>query len=658
VETHKIARMIVREFMKLHYEANARADPRPSRERTKSANERAEVRHERTRLKKISLNPAKTGIVVSSMPDWITIHQPVLINTVGHSVGAVVFGTLLYFLWLNRNRSGQDRRPLPLAAASLALLWNVGSLVALAAGTSDIAAVNATVAVSFSVLSLLPAVLLHIFLGPRRSTLSRAGYVLSALATLLHLADWLTGQPQLHTAAISLVIVGFGALTVLSAALDFRQHNRAAARLAGTMGLFFLAISFSHFGGDHSHQNWSLEFALHHASLPLALFVLLQDYRFLLLDAFLRLIVNGALAAGLLLGCLGFAQSAWFHGWMGDPFRAGILFVMACVVLSFYVELRIRAQQFLTRVIFLRTDEEAVTLEIQQLRADAPAAYLQEASKRVAAFMSTTQHEVTENNESPPWAQARLPMQFSQGQPAHILLGPREGGRRYLSEDYAILARLTSRIVEQVERRQAIQMQELVSQAELRALQSQINPHFLFNSLNTLYGTIHRDNTEARQLVLNLSEVFRYLLQSERTFVAIEEEIKIVKAYLAIEAQRLGPKLQIHFDVEDSTLQTPIPLLAIQPLVENAVRHGVANKTGTGFIKLSASMSPDGVSIRISNSGELDPRAIASSSGIGLANVRKRLALCYGPDANFCIDNHAGVTTASFLLPAQMEVCR
>src|SRR5580698_10934834 len=125
-------------------------------------------------------------------------------------------------------------------------------------------------------------------------------------------------------------------------------------------------------------------------------------------------------------------------------------------------------------------------------------------------------------------------------------------------------------------------MTRLVSQAEMRALQSQINPHFLFNSLNTLYGTIPRESAEARRLVLNLAEVFRYFLQTERPFIRVEEEIRIVRAYLAIEELRLGERLRVEFDIDDDSLGASIPALSIQPLVENAVKHGIATRPGAG----------------------------------------------------------------------------
>ena len=177
------------------------------------------------------------------------------------------------------------------------------------------------------------------------------------------------------------------------------------------------------------------------------------------------------------------------------------------------------------------------------------------------------------------------------GDVRYLLLGRRHGGRRYLSEDLQSLCRLTTVILEQVERFRSLEMQRLVSQAELRALQSQINPHFLFNALNTLYGIIPRDASGARKTVLNLAEIFRYFLQSERSFIPLSEELEIVKAYLEIERLRLGPRLEVQIDVDDAALPVLIPILSIQPLVENAIKHGLSSKPGPGLLGLRASYS-------------------------------------------------------------------
>jgi LytS/YehU family sensor histidine kinase len=203
-----------------------------------------------------------------------------------------------------------------------------------------------------------------------------------------------------------------------------------------------------------------------------------------------------------------------------------------------------------------------------------------------------------------------------------------------------------------MEQIRADEMQDLVKQAEMRALQSQINPHFLFNSLNTLYGTIPRESGEARKLVLNLAEVFRYFLQTERPFIRVEEEIRIVRAYLAIEELRLGERLRVEFQIDEDAARASVPALSIQPLVENAVKHGVAARPGAGFVRVRVSADSGGVHVGVSNSGQF--RASAGEqkgSGIGLDNVRRRLELCYGASASIEVSVEEEVTTVGFRVP-------
>src|SRR5580693_2503349 len=156
-----------------------------------------------------------------------------------------------------------------------------------------------------------------------------------------------------------------------------------------------------------------------------------------------------------------------------------------------------------------------------------------------------------------------LPLRFASGDARYVLLGRRSGGRRYLSEDLLALARAVSVVVEQIEQFRESEMRRLVSQAELRALQSQIHPHFLFNALNTLYGIIPREARGARDTVLNLSDIFRYFLETKKSFLPLEEELHIIKAYLEVERLRLGEKLHTEIEVEPEALHTPIPILSI-----------------------------------------------------------------------------------------------
>jgi two-component system LytT family sensor kinase len=187
----------------------------------------------------------------------------------------------------------------------------------------------------------------------------------------------------------------------------------------------------------------------------------------------------------------------------------------------------------------------------------------------------------------------------------------------------------------------------------LRALQAQINPHFLFNALNTLYGTISRENAAARNLVLNLAGLFRYSFAQNPGLIRLEEELVIVRAYLEIEELRLGSKLRSEIEVDDQVLQAEVPVLSIQPLVENAIKHGVAPRPSPGFVRIRIKRHDEEIAVEISNSGPfLQAAGDAGSNGVGLANVRRRLALCYGNENNLEISSAGDVTAVRFSIPA------
>ena len=210
-------------------------------------------------------------------------------NTLGHSAGVLLFG--IFLVLMLQDRATMPRRK-PLVAAGLALAWNLASLIVLGAGDSNSLAICWTIAIGFAVLSLLPAVLFDLCLGEQDAGLVRAGYALSVVSIIPHVTEIFQSDTNLHREAMTAIAVGFGILTVVAA---FRADG--STRLVGTMSLFLLAMSFVHLGEGHGEQIWSQELALHHAAIPLALLVLLQDYRFVLLDAFLRVVANGILAA-------------------------------------------------------------------------------------------------------------------------------------------------------------------------------------------------------------------------------------------------------------------------------------------------------------------------------------------------------------------------
>ena len=394
--------------------------------------------------------------------------------------------------------------------------------------------------------------------------------------------------------------------------------------------------------------------------------------RFLLLDAFIRFLVSAGLAAGAVLAAFqAEARFALLAHARHDPFYAGLIFTGACLGLSVFAYVRSRAQRFLTRVVFLRAHSEQVVSKLRGIggAGKTETEYLAHAARAIADFLSARRVELMAEAESSapesasavldpdvwnlePWVSAAAPLRFARGDSHLLLLGPRGGGRRYLSEDIEVLERLAAIVCEQVERMRNAEMQELVSQAELRALQAQINPHFFFNALNTLYGTIARENGSARRLVLNLAGLFRSSFTENRGLIRIAEELDIVRAYLEIEELRLGPKLQTEIDVDEEVLQSEVPVLLIQPLVENAVKHGVASRRSGGFVRIRIGKEGEIVNVEVSNSGTFrEPVRGAGREGVGLANVRRRLALCFGAESTLKISTGDDMTTVRFSLP-------
>jgi LytS/YehU family sensor histidine kinase len=183
-----------------------------------------------------------------------------------------------------------------------------------------------------------------------------------------------------------------------------------------------------------------------------------------------------------------------------------------------------------------------------------------------------------------------------------------------------------------------------------------MNPHFFFNSLNTLYATISRDNIEAKRLVLNLAEVFHYLVRSDRTFVSLKQELAIINAYLEIEKLRLGPRLTTSIQIDEDLLEAKIPVLAIQPLVENAVKHGVAPCSNNGFVGLTIKSENARLKIEVSNTGKFGSNRSLNGAGVGLDNVQRRLALCYGFEAELHIFSKENLTLVCCSMPLSIPV--
>jgi two-component system, LytTR family, sensor kinase len=191
--------------------------------------------------------------------------------------------------------------------------------------------------------------------------------------------------------------------------------------------------------------------------------------------------------------------------------------------------------------------------------------------------------------------------------------------------------------------------QQLLLRARMDALSSQINPHFLFNTLNTVTALIRMDPDTARGVVLKLSNILRRLLRKHETFVPLREELSFIDDYLDIEVARFGEdNLDIVKEIDENTLETFIPSMLLQPIVENSLKHGLAPKLEGGKIRLKTCTRDGRLHVEITDNGvgiseEKMPHVYVE--GIGLSNVRERLRVLYGTDFNLEIESHGGQGT-------------
>jgi LytS/YehU family sensor histidine kinase len=222
------------------------------------------------------------------------------------------------------------------------------------------------------------------------------------------------------------------------------------------------------------------------------------------------------------------------------------------------------------------------------------------------------------------------------------------------------LARLLSN---QLELADLDAQRQAVLAAELRALQAQINPHFLFNSLNTIAMCCRTKPGEARRLVLSFADFFRHTLQSPQDFITVREELEYVDCYLDLEKARFGPELVVERRLEEEALELYIPPLTVQPLVENAVKHGKGGGGRLVHLGIEAWIEDGGLHLRVLDDGAgFDPQLLAEirrsgpsqQHGIGIFNVHRRLKAFFGRRFTFVVESGERRTEVGFSLPIDL----
>src|SRR5437763_9988851 len=225
-------------------------------------------------------------------------------------------------------------------------------------------------------------------------------------------------------------------------------------------------------------------------------------------------------------------------------------------------------------------------------------------------------------------------------------------------DELRVVQEAASLVSAQVELSVMAEQEERIAQAELRALRAQISPHFIYNALAAVAGDIHARPDEAREVLTDCAEFTRYLFRDGRSYVTLGEEIEHVERYLRLEQARFRDGLHVTIDVPPETRETVVPAMSLQPLVENAVRHGVERRAGTGRVAISARTVGGDVELRVADDGvgiepeRLEAVLAGAGGGIGVSNVDARLRATFGERYALRVESDLGAgTTAVMKVP-------
>ncbi|MCC6291087.1 MAG: histidine kinase [Bryobacterales bacterium] len=217
----------------------------------------------------------------------------------------------------------------------------------------------------------------------------------------------------------------------------------------------------------------------------------------------------------------------------------------------------------------------------------------------------------------------------------------------WFSTMFAVLLPLKIWANARTERQVEIQAR-LLQEARLRALTSQINPHFLFNTLNSIASLVRTDPDGARLVIVKLSNILRRLMKKTENVTSLREEMNFIEDYIAIEMVRFGSKLRYVKDVEGAVLEARVPSMILQPIVENSLKHGLASKVEGGTIRVRAWLGEGKLHLEVEDDGVGIPEARLNrifEQGIGVSNVNERLQVLFGDEYRMWIDSKTGEGT-------------
>jgi two-component system LytT family sensor kinase len=625
-----------------------------------------------------------------------------LVHLVGFTTGIILYMMLgvmtrrrLSYVVAPSDRQVDDR--VPLAAAALGVIWNAGAMLVYAARDFGIAyPMTWVAAVSYTALGFLPAVVVH-------STLHRSkrrefgwflgvAYTASGIAGVMHVVDATHGETPSRIGLLLLTVTYAALLGILAITERGRPGFQRTITAVALAAFAVSALHLSLNAGTADQDPWWIELIGHHASLPLVLAILYQDYRFAFADLFLK----RALSLLALVGMVSLLY-ATIAAPLVDPhaiaarrqmndgshlFSTGALLGLWIATALAYPFIQRRIYRFVERVVLRRADYRVLRIDLAKQLAEArdAAGALDVTCVLLARALGANAADWEPSDAArmsghptisldARRTEARISIPTALEPSYEIRLAELGGGRSLLSDDLmlidAVAASVGRRIDEvrlDAERRareeREQEMRRLATEAELRALRAQLNPHFLFNALNTLGHLMQSAPDRALTTLYQLTALLRAVLRrTNGQFVALREELEIVEAYLAIEHERFQERLGVTIDVPADLLQARIPPLLLQPLVENAVKHGIAPMRAGGHVTIRASRDvtasdPNGfLRIVVEDSGAGTVEHIgATRDGVGLANIESRLRHYFGAAAAISIRPTAGGGTT-------VEVC-
>jgi len=614
-----------------------------------------------------------------------SLNNALLINLLGFSLGIALYALLLVMVLRHRGsaRAGNVDYLL-IATACLGLSWNLGELLTFAERDFGIIVISPFVTASaYAALGFLPSVVVHSAQADESKPhwLTFTAYALSALAAALHFYSAIfLGAPR---SDLTLKMLTYSSIALAAALLIFNFRQTLEKKAIWATALLVFAVSALHLTGQREENSWLVELVAHQSSLPLALAILYQNYRFAFADLFLKRAISLILLTLVAFGLYVYVAAPLLHYHethdRDDVQAITLILTLWIATALIYPLLHKLAVWLVDKAILHRADYDELRHELGSAveKCESADEILDTISVRLSQALtarSVAWNEFAESDNdadlAPGDAQINIPT--AELPQYKIVFSDFIGGRRLLSDETAMLAdvslvtarridvlRVTHERCQQEFREE--EFAKLAAEAQLTALRSQINPHFLFNALTTIGYLIQSSPDKAFQTLLHLTKLLRGVLSSTGEFSTLGQELKLIENYLDIERARFEEKLSVSIDVPVTLESVRVPSLILQPLVENAIKHGVSENKNGGEVRISAKIGDKKgemlLTLSVFDTGagkKAVPRK--DSSGVGLKNVRERLSSYYGKKAALTLDRDTETgTTAEISLPLKAQ---